>query len=145
MPKVVAIIFSIRNLEMIKTVNKVKILTKNIQSVFSPKPKCVKANCIKKEKDIRFTINNKTLKPLNKCELSLYILVYLSEISNLKKSLKRLSNADFAITITTNESKKISAAQSLFSIILGCNSSAIIVGKITKFYLLISIIILLRL
>jgi hypothetical protein len=61
------------------------------------------------------------------------------------KSLNLFSNADLATTINTNANTKIMVAQSLLSIILGCNSSAIIGDKITKFYLLITIIILLRL
>jgi hypothetical protein len=70
--------------------------------------------------------------------------MYLSDTINRIKSLNRLSNAPFAMTINANANKKTSVAQSLFSMILGCSSSAIMDGKITKFYLFRTIIILLR-
>jgi hypothetical protein len=61
-----AIIFSIRNLERIKTVKPVNICTKRIQSVLGKFKKAQSANSIKKDNEIRFTRNKSTLNPLNK-------------------------------------------------------------------------------
>lgn len=58
--------------------------------------------------------------------------MYLFENKSLTKSLNLFSKADLAITIITNDNTKMTVAQSLLSIIRGCNSIAIMGNKITK-------------
>ena len=104
----------------------------------------IKETCIKKDSEIKFTNSKITLNPLIRCEPSLYIFRYLSETINRIKSWNRASKIDFANTTKANAATKTTVAQSLFSIIRGCNSSTIICSKFTKIYFFTSIIILLR-